>query len=157
ILFTIPHFFKPIGGKAEDGRAYGSTAKDPLPRLQALTACLTGLHSLFNPSRCVLDHSQKNARFLDSASPVEMEVVVCTTRGCHLLEQLPAPVHGYHHHATQAEPLLLGYECHAVLRDRLGKFDYYCYLEDDLVLHDPWFFVKLNWFDKCFGTDKLLG
>jgi hypothetical protein len=51
---------------------------------------------------------------------------------------------------------LLGFECHAVLRDRLGAFDYYCYLEDDLILMDPWFFVKLAWFVQKAGEDKLL-
>src|SRR5207253_2114842 len=59
-------------------------------------------------------------------------------------------------HATQAEPLLLGFECHAVLRDRLGSYDYYCYLEDDLIVHDPWLFRKLDWFTKRYGDDKLL-
>src|SRR5262249_279910 len=55
-----------------------------------------------------------------------------------------------------AEPMLLGFECHAALRERRGQYDYYGYLEDDLILHDPWFFAKLASFDKAVGTECLL-
>ena len=52
--------------------------------------------------------------------------------------------------------MLLGFACQAVLRERLGSYDYYCYLEDDLILHDPWHFIKLAWFNRHVGDDKLL-
>jgi len=44
----------------------------------------------------------------------------------------------------------------AVLRDALGRYDYYAYLEDDLILLDPWFFHKLAWFDRLAGARCLL-
>jgi hypothetical protein len=50
----------------------------------------------------------------------------------------------------------LGYECQAVLRDRWGNYDYYCYLEDDLILYDPWLFAKLAWFSSQAGMEALL-
>ena len=77
-----------------------------------------------------------------------MDVVVCTVKDMHLLGELPVPAGSFHHHLTEADPTLLGYECHAVMRERLGAYDYYCYLEDDLILHDPLFFMKLNWFNQ---------
>ena len=45
-----------------------------------------------------------------------------------------------------------------MLRDRLlaGDGDYFCYLEDDLILGDPWLFRKLAWFTREFGDDCLL-
>lgn len=43
---------------------------------------------------------------------------------------------------------MLPFECQRVLRDNLGRYDYYVYLEDDLILHDPWFFAKLLWFNQ---------
>ena len=60
------------------------------------------------------------------------------------------------HRPTGAEPLYLGFECQAVLRERLGDYDYYCYLEDDLILRDPWFFLKLRWFNGHLGDEALL-
>jgi hypothetical protein len=85
-----------------------------------------------------------------------VHVVLCTTGGQHLLEQVNVDSRLYHHHPTQAEPKLLGYECQAVLRDRWGNYDWYGYLEDDLILHDPWLFVKLAWFSALAGPDALL-
>lgn len=43
-----------------------------------------------------------------------------------------------------------------VLKLCLGKYDYYCYLEDDLILYDFWFFVKLKWFNYYVGNNNLL-
>jgi hypothetical protein len=83
-------------------------------------------------------------------------VVVCTTKGRHLLEQLPLPEGMYEHVATDAEPTALGYECHAALAERLGTWDYYCYLEDDLILHDPMFFLKQAWFNRNVGNIGML-
>jgi hypothetical protein len=38
----------------------------------------------------------------------------------------------------------------------LGDYDYYVYLEDDLISRDPWLFVKLGWFTAQLGDDVLL-
>ena len=62
----------------------------------------------------------------------------------------------FEHRPTRAEPLLLGFECHAALSERLGAYDYYAYLEDDLIVRDPWFFVKLAWFTGHVGEEALL-
>ena len=47
ILFTIPHYFRPLGGKSPDGREHGSVALAAQPRVAALTACVTALRELF--------------------------------------------------------------------------------------------------------------
>ena len=86
----------------------------------------------------------------------KVDLVVCTTRDCHLLEKLTVAPRYYTHHPTSAEPMLLGFECQAVLRDRLGAYDYYCFLEDDLIIRDPWFFQKLGWFSTHTGDGNLL-
>ena len=121
ILVAIPHFFKPTGGKSADGREHGSVAADPEPRLQALTSCLAAWHQLFSPPQAFLDHAQKIACELEPGRRHQLDIVICTAHDCHLLRQVPA---GYfQEHATRAEPLLLGFECQAVLRDRLGNYD----------------------------------
>jgi hypothetical protein len=155
ILFTIPHFFEATGGAAADGRQHGS-ARDPLIRAQALSACVTSLHQLYACAPAVLVHDRKEVQPLTQVPPYQIEIVVCTAGDRHVLPMLPLPPQLYRHHRTSAPPLELGFECHAVLRDRLGAFDYYCYLEDDLILLDPWFFHKLAWFSQKGGDDKLL-
>ncbi|MBD2200513.1 MULTISPECIES: calcium-binding protein [Calothrix] len=151
ILFTIAHFFNPHGqGK------HASQRKDPRPRLIALTQSLAALHQLFGKSQSIINVGQRVALPANQAQADNLDIVICTTQGHHLLNHLALPSHFYHNHATQVEPMLLGFECQAILRDSLGKYDYYCFLEDDLILHDPWFFIKLNWFTQQAGNLNLL-
>lgn len=57
---------------------------------------------------------------------------------------------------TNAESNMLGNECHRALGERLGEYDFYGYLSDDLLIYDPYFFLKLFWFNQEFGDDYLL-
>lgn len=147
VLLTIAHFFKPDGGN------HSSQRKDPQPRLQALTLSLAALHQLFSKSQGMIDIGQRVTLPANQPQGCDLDIVICTTGTHHLLNRLSLPYHFYRHHPTQVEPLLLGFECQTVLRDCLGQYDYYCFLEDDLILHDPWFFAKLGWFTK--QTDDL--
>ena len=80
----------------------------------------------------------------------DVDIIVCTTQGFHLLSQIPLASDFLMHHNTNVEPMLLGFECQAVLKSCLGKYDYYCYLEDDLVQS---FYEVLN-FDFPFFGEK---
>lgn len=151
ILFTISHFFQP-----SDGSRYGSQGKDPQPRIQALTACISSLHKLFGKSQASFDIAQGAAKPANQSQVNNIDIVICTTKNQHLLDQLSLPADLYKHYRTNAEPMLLGFECQALLRDCLGAYDYFCFLEDDIILHDPWLFVKLNWFNKQVGDHALL-
>ncbi|MBW4562282.1 MAG: calcium-binding protein [Mojavia pulchra JT2-VF2] len=151
ILFTIAHFFNP-----NSNGQHGSQRKDPRPRLLALGRNLAALHQLFSKSQSMIDIGQRLAFPANQPQSYDLDIVICTTQNNHLLNQLPLPGNFYQHHSTQAEPLMLGFECQAVLRDYLGKYDYYCFLEDDLILHDPWLFIKLNWFTQQAGNLNLL-
>lgn len=150
ILVTIAHFFKPNSGQ------HASQHKDPRPRLQALTLNIAGLHQLFGKAQNVISIAQLLTFPANQTQAHDLDIVVCTTQYNHLLDELSLPYHFYKHHPTQAEPMLLGFECQAILRDCLGQYDYYCFLEDDLILHDPWFFAKLNWFTQQAGDASLL-
>jgi hypothetical protein len=151
ILFTIAHFFRP-----DSKGKHASQRKNSQSRIQALTQSITNLHQLFGKYQSIINIGQRLAFPANQPQDIQLDIIICTTQNCHLLEQLTLPSHFYYHYPTQAEPLLLGFECQAVLKDNLGKYDYYCFLEDDLIIHDPWFFVKLNWFTKQAGNLSLL-
>ncbi|MDJ0557056.1 MAG: calcium-binding protein [Microcoleaceae cyanobacterium MO_207.B10] len=151
ILFTIAHFFNPEGGGQ-----HGSLRKDPQTRRIALTTCLTALRALYGKSQYMIDIGKHQAISANQSHGHDIDIIVCTTKGFHLLSQIPLSPDFLMHHDTNVEPMLLGFECQAVLKSCLGKYDYYCYLEDDLILHDPWIFVKLNWFNHHTGNGNLL-
>lgn len=151
ILFTIPHFFNPSASGE-----HGSLSKDPQPRIEGLTACIAALHQLFSKSQSSIDLAQRSAFPANQSQAHDIDIVICTTKDAHLLSEIDLPSNLYKHYHTRSEPLLLGFECQALLRDCLGSYDYFCFLEDDLILHDPWFFVKLNWFGKQAGELALL-
>lgn len=154
LLFAIPHFYEPDpSGRA----AHGSLRPDPKPRLAALANCLAGIRQQFGRPQCVIDIAGRTTVPANQLTALAADVIVCTTGRRHLLDQLPLGPGYFTHHPTFAEPRLLGFECHAVLRDRLPDgYDYYCYLEDDLLIRDPWFFVKLRWFAAQFGEEAVL-
>jgi hypothetical protein len=157
ILLAIPHYYEATaGGKAGDGREHGSSGGAAQPRVEALCACLLALRRLNNQSQCYLDHARKGAHRLAQRDACSVDVVICTTQGRHLLDRLPLPHSLYRHHETDADPLLLGFECHVALRAGLGSYDTFGYLEDDLAIRDGWLFRKLAWFTHTMGTDHLL-
>ena len=151
ILFTIAHFYQ-----TQPNGQYASQGNNPLPRIQALSQSITALHQLFDASQCWLNIGQRAAIPANQPQAHCLDVQICTTQNCHLLDYLSLPSNFYTHYPTEAEPMLLGFECQALLRDGLGQYDYYCFLEDDLILHDPWFLVKLNWFTQQVGDRCLL-
>ncbi len=149
ILFTIPHYYRSTG----EG-FHGSELSTPARRTQALRLCLAALHQNFGQRQGLLYPPERSTRPANDVMRADIEIVVCTTGDHHLLANLPSGL--FHQCATDANPRFLGYECHAVLRNALDRFDFFCYLEDDILLTDPLFFQKLKWFESIAGDGALL-
>jgi hypothetical protein len=148
ILFAVTHYYNPGAGGE-----YGSLTSQAASRKNALASLIFTLHATFGRRQGLF-----RGRIVPSnaTQAAEIEVVVCTTGEAHLLKELRLPPHFYRHRATRAEPLFLGFECHEVLKERLGQFDYYCYLEDDIAVQDALFFHKLDWFNRLAGDEAVL-
>ena len=153
MLVTIAHYYDPQGGSY-----YGSTGDaKPALRADALSGTVRAFRQLFGTQQAkVLDRKRHIFVNVNTEQTYDVDVVICTTQGKHLLDQLAIPDDWFYHQDTRAKPKLLPFECHAVLRDRLSDYDYYCYLEDDLCINDPLFFVKLDWFVGQAGHDAIL-
>ena len=149
ILFAIPHYFAPNAAGN-----YGSERDEPETRAFVVRQCLAGLVQTFAPAQALLDGRIQGSHAANSLLSAQIDIAVCTTGGRHLLTYLTGcpftPV------ATGAEPRHLGFECHKVLRDGLGRYDFFGYLEDDLLLSDGLFFAKLAWFCEQFGDEAVL-
>src|SRR5580704_17714097 len=95
-----------------------------------------------------LDHGHATARRMQPRQPYTIDLVVCTTGDTHLMSDIQSIGPLFHHHPTGAEPIMLGFECHKLLRDARGRYDYYAFVEDDVVITDPLFFKKRRVFDQ---------
>jgi len=150
---AIAHYFNSQGG----GR-HGSLSPDPKPRIQALRSAVLRLHQLFGePSGC-LNHLQRRVDGVKDGGGLVM-ITLCVTEDWHLLDEL----HDLHEagafkirRCSPKTPKHLGFECHHALSECYREFDYNGYLEDDILITDSDFFLKLNHFNRCFGNRYLL-
>jgi hypothetical protein len=156
VLVAITHYYSANRTASPDGRWHGSVGAAAAMRAGALAQAITSLHQLYGPEQFIIEHTTRVARNANERTCGKIDIVVCTTGEDHLLGRLNLPAGSFTHRPTSAAPPLLGFECHAALRERLGDYDYFAYLEDDLISRDPWLFVKLNWFNKQLGDEVLL-
>ncbi|BAQ61338.1 hypothetical protein GM3708_1744 [Geminocystis sp. NIES-3708] len=150
ILITIPHFFR-----QENNPKYGSQ-RNPEPRIQALTSSIVSLQQLFGKPQLMIKVGERIAIAANTLSNTTIDIFICTTGDNHLIDQIPLPSDLFKHYKTNTKALLLGFECHKILKEKIDQYDYYCYLEDDLIIRDAQFFTKLNWFNQVTDYQKLL-
>ncbi|GAB4530844.1 MAG: hypothetical protein Fur0018_18340 [Anaerolineales bacterium] len=151
IIVAIPHYFSAQGGTHASQRGARQV------RQSALSACLSALHTVFGAAQGIIHIAGRRALPANQRTAHRLQVYLVTDGEHHLLDDLVLPDTLYTH-APQvvANPRHLGFACQRLLAENLGAFDYYVYLEDDLILHDPLFFHKLAWFTTQAGDDCLL-
>jgi hypothetical protein len=152
VLVVIPHYFGP-SHPDNNLPAIGSYI-EPLGRIAALNELIVGLHRHFGPRRHVFDGTSIAA---EAEMPERvLDIVVLATRGNELLAELGLAPGTFETEYVECKPPYIAFHAQRVLRERLGRYDFYCFMEDDLVIHDPAFFDKLTWFQQSFGPKTLL-
>jgi len=153
LQLAITHYFNPSGG----GR-HGSLSPDPGPRIKALRMVVLQLHRLFGPQAGCLNHLQRRVDAVKDGGG-ELSVMICVTGKYHLLDELEdLRTAGAFTivNCDPPEPKQLGFECHHALQKDFQNYDYSGYLEDDIVITDADFFLKLESFNNYFGNNYLL-
>jgi len=151
VLVAMPHFFgEAAGDKTNQSRQPAKRAE----RIRALINSIAGFHQIFGDQVYGLDHGKREVQ--QSAAIASLDLVVCTAGASHLLDELKPISSLYRNHVASVDPIMLGFECHRLMRQAQGQYDYYCYVEDDIIIKDPLFFRKLELFDSEFGHDALL-
>tara|TARA_B100000674_G_scaffold335459_1_gene280201 strand:+ start:1015 stop:1890 length:876 start_codon:yes stop_codon:yes gene_type:complete len=157
LLFAIVHYYK-----SGDGR-HGSLAADPKPRIDALRRLILQLHRLYGQPAGLLNHLQRRVDGVeDGGGPVSLRV--CVSDEYHVLDMLSDCESLYRKETCNPQdPRLLGFETQRVLLEAFTAaeadgepFDYIAFLEDDILLTDPDFFLKLRCFNQAFGNHYLL-
>lgn len=151
LLFALAHYYKPT-----PGAFYGSEGADPARRAAAVATTIVSLHQTFDRRQGLLDGQARVAHPSNNREPVEVTVVACTAGDAHLVPQLQGIKHLFTHRPCNRDPKFLGLECRAALGEGVGQYDWFCYLEDDLMIADPLFFDKLAWFRTIAGEDAVL-
>ena len=157
LLIGVVHFYR-----SGDGR-HGSLAADPAPRIRALSQLILNLHRLFGASAATLNHCQRRVdAVVDGGGEVDLRI--CVIGVDHVLDQLPELSTLYRQTCCDVEdPRLLGFACQQMLamvsrkaEEDGNPYDYIAYLEDDIVINDIDFFLKLRNFNYAFGDNYLL-
>ena len=157
LLFAVVHYYK-----SGDGR-HGSLAADPRPRIEALQRLILQLHRLYGQPAGLLNHLQRRVDGVDDGGGV-IDIRLCVSEDCHVLDRLSDCEGLYRQEVCNpADPRLLGFEAQRVLLEAFNAaetagepFDYIAFLEDDILLTDFDFFLKLRFFNRAFGDQYLL-
>jgi hypothetical protein len=157
ILLTIPHFFGP-SEKAQDTRKKaGSGGGDVEARVRIIRSALSSfMHICGYHQQGIFDGLHKCVYPANQRGPSKVTIFLCTSKNFHLLDQLNDGKIQFNAISCETDPKYLGFVCHSIMRDFRGRFDYYCYMEDDLIIRDPFFFNKLKWFNQKTGNDYIL-
>ncbi len=153
ILLAIVHHWNPDGGGG-----HASLRADPKPRLDAFEQQLLALQRI-GQRQSQLNIAVKEAQPANESIRHHIHVAVITDGEHHLIDRLDPRYQGlYSLVLTKPQtPRHLGFEAQKFLASRLqDDFDIYGYLEDDLVIHDPYFFHKIDWFSQQVGDEYLL-
>lgn len=146
LLFVVPHFYRhdPLS-------AQGAGRKVPEVRANAIARTITRLYETFGPSAMVHPESRAPA-----ATRHQVDVVIVTTGPNHLMDEVGPAQSLVHHEQTDVPPLDLPFAAHRVLAQEVHRYDAFGYLEDDIVIHDPYLFDKQEWFCSVAGHESLL-
>jgi len=152
ILVVVPHYY----GRSHPGNnslTIGSYI-EPLGRIAALNALIVGLHRHFGR----WGHTANGTPILAQTQLPQhrLDIVIITKCGHGVLDELGLAPETFAVEYVDCEPPWLGFQTQRIFRERLGEYDFYCYMEDDLNIHDPAFFDKLTWFQCNFGQHTLL-
>ncbi len=158
ILVAIPHFYDPesISTAPTDSTKAGSAEK----RSAALTTLISRLHELFAQPYLLAEHSKQVCTEFSPPDRAALDIFLITNGDKHLVNQLGCAPSLYKQMPATGEAPWLGLAAHKLIQQMLGRYDWYCYLEDDTIIEDPLFFEKLRFanaaLEKQLGLETLL-
>lgn len=151
VLVVIPHYFGP-GDPSNSSPAIASYV-EPFSKIASLNETIVCLHRNFGRIRNTFEGA-------DIVSAQErgyvIDVVIVTIEGRNVIPHIGLSSEFYSVRTVDCPPTGLPFQVQGILREHAGAYDYYCLMEDDLAIHDPEFFAKLQWFEATFGHTKLL-
>jgi len=140
----------------EKNKITGSGGNDPDERVDIISNAILSFKNLFGFQQGLHDFVNNKIIPVNHHEQASIATVICTSGKYHLVDKLKGKNVEFSHIETDDKPTNLGFACHQILKDNVNNFDYFCYIEDDMIIHDPYFFWKLEWFNKNVGNDYIL-
>ncbi len=153
ILVAIVHHWNPNGS----GR-HASLRPNPHPRKCGLQDQLLALRRL-GTLQGNLDFVSLSVQPVNHSLGNVFDIRVITDGKNSVIDQLDDPYKNLFQEVVRepVDGLHLGFEVQKYLASQLNEgYHLYCYMEDDLIIHDPMFFRKICWFNQELGDEKLL-
>lgn len=153
ILLASVHYWNPEGGGQHQ-----SLRPDPGPRVQALQAQLLALRRL-GQSQSQLHIAQRMVVPANEALRHSIDIRLITDGEHTVLDQIGDAYANLFEEVVTQPPhgKALGFEAQRYLASQLEQgYDLYAYFEDDLIVLDPLFFHKIQWFQGLMGPGSLL-
>ena len=180
ILIAIPHYFDP-----EVRGPYGALRPDKGYCAKGLATLILSLHENFGRTQVLINQDPRHPVVVTPANAStqnNVQIVIVATQNKHVLDQL-GDIATLFVNVTPADPSfdprLLGMQCRRVLLDAYRRsaapersrasqgpaapgcsspsaFDFYGFMEHDMVIRDPLFFDKLSLFNARFGNECVL-
>jgi hypothetical protein len=150
LLVVIPHYSGPPD-PANSSPIIGAYL-EPLSRIAAVSETIAAVHRHFGPFRNTLE----GAPVVQAGGDNVVDIVFVTMRGHHILDKLGLEPTIFSIEYVDGPPTSIPFHVQRLMKERLGRYDFYCMVEDDLAIRDPSFFAKLRWFQETFGVTALL-
>jgi hypothetical protein len=151
VLVAIPHYFKP----KPNSRHSSTDGARKEQRAQAIKDVILGYRGLFGGTSKLNINTLKLEPHL--GPDIEVQLVVTVYGEDHVLDAEFCKIHQVSIVQVQvSDARLLGFAVQNLLAENRSRFDYFVFCEDDLRMHDPFFFNKLQWFNAQFGWRRLL-
>ena len=149
IIFLVPHYYKPTLFRENSSRSFGKKK-----RYNAIKESIRTLETGFLTPALKLNFERMLANVYPNK--YEIEIIFCTLKKNNFVSKLRNANVSLKQEVLDVEPPDIGLACQEIFKDKIDKYDYYCFVEDDLAIRDPLFFEKLKWFNRSTSEKELL-
>lgn len=112
-------------------------------------------HVVPNPKSATSEKLDRFVACLDalckSLNAMHSKIIILTKENFSLHESLPEYLKYKTevYFSNQQDPMFVEYDAYDVFKQYVNQYDYFLFLEDDILLNDSWFLEKIKKFNRC--------
>ncbi|QOX80333.1 hypothetical protein FY034_15775 [Trichlorobacter lovleyi] len=155
ILFVIPHFYKPCPTQNTLHASHDPAKANT--RSITLKNCIYSLYRTFSLNQHMCSLIQRKIDTANISTSTHIDIILITHEKHNLIESSKIDTSLIHtNYASNIEPLFLGFKAYEIFAEHSDEYDWFCYIEDDIIINDPLFFTKISAFNSTANNDLYL-